>query len=584
MSKKTTILNYIFYVIAFILLCITTVDILGFLQPSIKYYGEPYIASKDEIWSIWGFDWSKNLDLRIEYVEEKNNLVVKKISYTLFPWTPQCRVKGWLYYSRKILENKSRLPAILLIHGLGQSHLMYTRDYPLVDLLVDKGYIVYAIDAPGHGESCIIGSIGWREAASKIDNITENLFYQVYVAGVRGVEVLKKIDIVDPRRIAVAGASMGGLTTLVVTSLHNDVVAGIVVVASGCITCMIESGGLANFVIGNDGEGSEEIIKKVSLIDPLSYVRLASANKKFLILFSTHDEYFPLEGFLLTVDIMRNRCVDAIVYVAPNNNHFKPYPGWIDTALEFLVKVFSGENLDEYSLCRLKPYRENLLYYTYDNASTSWYRLSIKGTKYFIANPSMPILYPIESFGVYNEDSFTYTTEPVRGGLLIGLILLFVSILLIGLILIWIIEPSLEQLAASITSYIASILVLTIPYIYWPNRFEINFLEFTERYGVALTNYLGIDMLLYTTMLCIIAPPLAFTGFIVRKNIVRTILVVLYTVLQLTPFIIVRHALTHVAGGAPYINIYPIEVIAVAPLVILAVLALYRYYRVRKHH
>lgn len=110
--------------------------------------------------------------------------------------------------------------------------------------MAKQGHVVLAIDAPGHGKSCIIGSKDWREAARRLKPVKLNLFYQVYVAVVRSIEVLKHIKIVDPERIGIVGVSMGGMAAIVAGSLHPAVKAVIPIVASGCIPCMIASGGL----------------------------------------------------------------------------------------------------------------------------------------------------------------------------------------------------------------------------------------------------------------------------------------------------------------------------------------------------
>ena len=491
-------------VIAFIFSSILAVSVIGeyysMHQPSVSKLVQP--PPPIAINRLWGFDWSSNLNINItstrEVKSERSRIVVSEIAYALFPDTPNCRIHGWLYYRRDL---SGKAPGILLVHGIGGSHEMYEKEVPLAYTLAKRGYVVLSIDAAGHGKSCIVGSRDWREAAGKIENITENLFYQVYVSAIRGVEVLKNFSLVDSTRIGVIGVSMGGMTAIVVGSMHPDVKISIPIVASGCLACMFLEGSLAN-LIGNPNLKLSQYVKaKLSLIDPLVYAGgFSQTGKKYLFLFSTHDEYFAIEGLAATVTALEGRGASVVVFLAPNNDHYQVYPGWTDTIINFLDR-FLLRNITRWGLSNLRL--EYALFLAgYPNTLKTALRLAIPGTQYFWAPSYTLVLLPIDIIGFTIENGVAHTSLLSSIGYNEGAILAAIS----ATILLYVLVSSRREIVyrvAAVAVYALSIMVYILPYASWPGRFTVTYPELYEKYAVLLSNTLHINILLWHTLLIV---------------------------------------------------------------------------------
>ncbi|WP_062662194.1 alpha/beta fold hydrolase [Aeropyrum camini] len=260
-----------------LLLFIGYINLYTVLDPSQDTYITPPPLGEDLYRELWGFDWSRGLDVRVESFEAASyrgsTISVAKISFSLLPGTPDCRIYGWLYGSPS-----SEGPWILLVHGLGGDHTFFEETlggYKIAYELALRGFKVLSIDAAGHGESCIPGGESWRDRATTLEP-GEFFLYYVYLSGVRAVEAAEALG-AEPGRIAVMGVSMGGLTSYTVASLHPSVTLAIPIVASGCLSCMIQSGGLANLVGPSDAPVDGETVEKLSSSDPLSYIKLAAS-------------------------------------------------------------------------------------------------------------------------------------------------------------------------------------------------------------------------------------------------------------------------------------------------------------------
>ncbi|MEB3860353.1 MAG: acetylxylan esterase, partial [Desulfurococcales archaeon] len=210
------------WILLVVLIASMTSSLQSVLVPSEKPYTGPPTISPVDFDYFWGLDWSEDLDVRVEsrtpvtYSSPTGfitTLYVTELSYRLYPGR-DCRIYAWLYTT-----NNSGEYGILLVHGLGGDHKSFEEplEEPLEGVitayeLASMGYMVLSIDAAGHGKSCIPGSSDWIEAARKT-SAEDFLFRHVYSSALRGVEVLKQMG-ASPGKIAVAGVSMGGMTSI----------------------------------------------------------------------------------------------------------------------------------------------------------------------------------------------------------------------------------------------------------------------------------------------------------------------------------------------------------------------------------
>ncbi len=519
-----------FIVLYLVLLLLASSTLYTIGDPSHDSFIEPGPISDELYKELWGFEWDSGLDIQVlsgEDVKYNGATVTRThITFSLYPWSNDCRIHGYIY------SIGSSSYWVILVHGLGGSHEFFEEEldgYKIPYDLALMGYNVLSIDAAGHGDSCIPGGETWKDLALTLEP-GEFFLYHVYASGLRAVEAAKELG-AEPGKIVFSGVSMGGLTTLAVAAIHPDVAVGVPIVASGCLPCMIQSGGLANLVGPANAVVDSSTIEMLAASDPLAYIKWASGRgllegKVFYILFSGHDEYFPVEGLEATVRGLSGG--GARVYVAfdGNNNHYMPAPGWIRSILA-VAEAFKRGGVEEVT---------RILESGASPGIGEW-RLASDGVMYITPIPLLPRLIG-EQVDVV-KDSPRVTGLPSPSPFTTRLLMLVLVTGVLVLLGVWYSGCRSRYYMSLFLGYLAAILYV-LPFWSWPGRFSLSLLSVIERFGVTPSMAMGVPSLPILTTVVLLSPLLAASTVLAGRSRLGVVTAILYTIASLTPFILMR--------------------------------------------
>lgn len=541
----TEILGY------FISIFILTICIAGVLSGSPQSYR--VIDPDFDVMSVWSdIDIYGNMGIRwspTEYVEYKGaRLNITPLWYKIIIDDGEAYIYGVIV---KRADLTGKVPGILLIHGLGGDHTMMLG---FAKELAYRGYVAMAIDAAGHGRSGLVneGNTDIGITLSQLKNVKYSFLFQVYLSAVRAINALKIDPNVNTSKLGVIGASMGGLTTYVVLAIRDDVKVGIPIVASGCLTCMIESGGLANFVISKDIGLSNSLINNSTYLDPLFYASKIEG-KRIFILFSTHDEFFPIEGLTLTLTRFGNNN-EIYLSIAPNNNHYRAYPGWLESAIDFIDNSFRDDKGFKKPVYELFDYLILASIRSNESIRIAW-RPAVKGFPYIItsANYLIPTLIPSELIVMKTDNSRLISTSSIIkvGNVTCLYILAVAASAYIGYFMIRRFDMHPYKLYG-FPLVIAASIVPSLPFVEGSDRFSLNMFQLLERYGVTTSASSWLPAI-------IVAIPMIYgLIWLVRSARISYGIVAIYVAVQIIPFILVRMLISSLLNVAE--SIYMLDV------------------------
>jgi len=341
MMKSTTKFYKILPLIFIFLTCIYVANII-YEKNSVPLYSLNQIADQDTtlnqcaIPDFWNLTEIQSIPLNIsiediEYVWDANlqkNFTLQHLIYTSQYWN---NTPLRIYAALVIPDNRSgqlqNLPGIIVIHGLGGDH---TSMLDLAYFAAAYNYSVLAIDLPGHGNSggppptqnWIIPDLTDYDGNITAELLNQTHFYLIARAAVRAVDVLLNQSFIDPLRIAMAGGSYGGLTTMFASNIYWERVrSAIPVVASGNLEVSFNTPySLTNLVVNpNEIDLSEPPFPDlIQYFDPIFYVN-SSHNPATLFICGTNDDFFPLETFNDTFYATHNQT--KAMCMSPGGHH-----------------------------------------------------------------------------------------------------------------------------------------------------------------------------------------------------------------------------------------------------------------------
>lgn len=569
--------NLLFRLVLGILIFIISTNFIVFVSPSPQRFSR-MIPSQNP-YDVWKEDIAKNMG-PINYVvlsntsEKYENIVIirEKIEFPMHIEDQTIKIVGELVYPADYYQYRNNLHGILLVHGIYSDREMMM---PIAKKLVAEGFVVLAIDAAGHGES----EFAFKPRDQFIPpvddkNIKASLLYQVYLSGVTGISVLETLskERFNFKTIGVMGISMGGLTAYMVAALDDRVAYTISMIAAGELSYAIYSGGVANALIPPDMDISRLEELDVAL-DP--YYFADRINVPILITYSTHDEFFPLEGLVDTVKRLNtDRCY---LKINPNLDHDVKEED-IDVAIEFIKKtvrntVFVSKVKVNTVYLGLISIHEVEHPSNYDVAL--YWKAAIPGFPWIKSGGRiavLPTLFPINYFAEARspDNRIVITTVPEKINPDYSYIYLLVS-LLISILIIYKVDKEQDPrwLAGKYLAFFLLLVSLVMPVAIYPDRFMVNMFHVLERFGTRYQLFIHESTYVLTALVL-----LSFSFSLENlQRLVYTVLSAGFMVLMALDYYMVNVAMG-VAGFKPWI----IPLTSIFPL-ILGNIILHVFYR-----
>ncbi|MCQ8891911.1 MAG: alpha/beta fold hydrolase [Candidatus Methanosuratincola sp.] len=392
------------------------------------------------------------------------------------------------------------LPAVLLLHGTGGSHLQliqYGR------ALSSHGYVVVLMDSPG----CGLSSGPTSSPENTVDfsgGPYSAYYYHNVIAARRAITAISELPYVNPDAIAVSGASMGGVATYLVAATDGRVKAAIPVVASGYFDEIVMGGSFANFIVPPGANFNDQaVMDLIKYFDCRAYA--ANLSVPTLLLIGTHDEFFFIEAVNKTYSIIP---CDKAINLAPNTGHAMPDNRWLVSSVIWLdhylkgsserlpsVPVPSAEPANFYTSIRIVvPDPENVSVFYRDGLPGSlWVEQDLsKGD--LLPMPLFPTTVSyfigIKSNGTIVSTSPVYQISVVPSAFVISLAFL-VAVMLV-LFINWREEVlGIEMDASSLLLFIAGLLIwivaafaTSLPWIDFTGRTSVSLLQLWDRYAL----------------------------------------------------------------------------------------------------
>ncbi len=416
------------------------------------------------------------------------------------------QIYGTIYKPTNIKEG---VPGIVLVHGIWGNRSQVT---PWAKMAAYRGYVSLAIDAAGHGQSGFAyRSKGGFLPPVDFESPRASLLYQVYLSTVRAVSVLYGLPEVDQKRIFVTGVSMGGLASYAAAYLDPRVRAAAPIIASGGFTFMVQCGGVANALVTPSATIESGYF---GFVDPI-YLAERGGETSIYIVHTTHDEFFPLEGLLETIERHRGH---AVVYLMANTRHTVKDPEeLLNSVLRFFERVSSGEAPEEprVSVTELWPVSYVAVEGEGELMGLYW-RPAMAGFPWIRGSPPViPTLYPVQVYAIFKtEDGILVSSNLYVSGFLTAPLYAILYFLIL-LHLFTRLELGFARALGYTLLVAAFSLISSAAVLIYPGRFQASILTTAERYGV-------VSGLIKLLPLSVLLPPVMIAGSLIIRPTTRS--------------------------------------------------------------
>jgi cephalosporin-C deacetylase-like acetyl esterase len=401
------------------------------------------------------------------------------------------------------------LPAILLLHGTG-GEAGDMLEYGMV--FAEKGYVLLLMDSPGCGNSTGPECNG-TYFIDFSDGPYSSYYYNNVIAASRALTVMAGLPFVNASAMGASGASMGGLTTLLLSAIDERVAASAPIVAAGYLDESLHRGSFINFILPQTATSSDPKINEfVSYFDPRGYI--ANFTSPTLMLIGTHDEFFFLDSVTKTYAILAE---PKGLNLAPNQGHSYA-SGWVNSAFIWFDHYLKGANatlpvapnatvLSVYlssalSVSLSAPSMGNctpVLYYRYTMPGSLWTEVSGASAQTI---PLLPLTSNVEYYtGVKSNGSLISTSSvsavPAPSSLF------WIIIAILALLLVILVSNWREEISAYATSDMRNTLLfvigvglwliaafsLALPWLTIPGKASLSLVQFWDAYAINLPSF-----------------------------------------------------------------------------------------------
>jgi pimeloyl-ACP methyl ester carboxylesterase len=205
-------------------------------------------------------------------------------------------------------------PAILYLHGYGEQYMDFIQ---ILREFAAAGYVAMGIDQPGSGNSSGFPALSPFTFLNVTSGPEDSSLYHSVWAAARSLTLLESLPQVRTDAMIVAGDSMGGLVTFILSGIDSRVGGSIPMISAGNFLNSLTSGSLFNSVVVPTYQvGSVELNNIIKWFDPLAYAILLT--KPVFMIFGTNDQFFPITSMMDTVEAIN---ADLTLNIIPNWGH-----------------------------------------------------------------------------------------------------------------------------------------------------------------------------------------------------------------------------------------------------------------------
>jgi pimeloyl-ACP methyl ester carboxylesterase len=205
-------------------------------------------------------------------------------------------------------------PAILYLHGFGEQYADFMQ---MLRELAAAGFVVMGIDQPGSGNSTGFPALSPFTFLNVTTGPQDSSLYHSVWAASRALTLLETLPYVRTDAMIVAGNSMGGLVTFILSGIDKRVDGLIPMISGGNFLNSLTSGSLLNSVVVPTYQlDSTKLNDVIKWFDPIAYTRLLT--KPVFMMFGTNDQFFPITSMMDTIESIS---AELTLNIVPNWGH-----------------------------------------------------------------------------------------------------------------------------------------------------------------------------------------------------------------------------------------------------------------------